>query len=154
MPSSTLLYIVLALIAGTLVAVQPGINALLSKHVAHPVQASVISFSAGLLTLLVVCLALGHKLPRPSMLLDAPWWLWIGGGMVGAFFVTTALVVAPKIGAAYWVSLVVAGQVLASLALDHFGVLGFRRQPIDWNALLGAGLVIAGVAVVSARKAG
>ncbi len=143
--------VLFALIAGVVVAVQPGINGVLSKRLEHPIQASVISFSVGWALLVAVCLALGQRLPRPSMLSGAPWWLWLGGGTVGAFFVTTALIVAPKIGAAFWIALIVAGQMAASLALDHFGVLGFARRTISLVDGVGAGLIVAGVWLLSRR---
>ena len=75
-----------------------------------------------------------------------------GGGTVGAFFVTSSLIVAPKIGAAWWVALIVAGQMGASLLLDHQGWLGFPKQPIDLPSLLGAGLVVAGVVLISLSR--
>lgn len=140
-----------AVVAGALVAVQPGINGLLRQRVEHPIQASLISFSCGLVLLTLACLGLGQRLPRPSMLGNAPWWMWVGGGAVGAVFVTSALVVAPKIGAAYWVALIIAGQMLASLWLDQHGWLGFAQRPIGWHGLLGAMLVIAGAALISMR---
>jgi transporter family-2 protein len=147
----SVLYLVAALVAGSLVAIQPGINGLLSKRLDHPIQASVISFSVGWAVLVLACLGLGQRLPRPSMLETAPFWLWLGGGTVGAFFVTTALIVAPKIGAAYWVALIVAGQMATSLCLDHFGVLGFARRTITWEGIAGSLLVVAGVALMSLR---
>ncbi|HJL39373.1 MAG TPA: DMT family transporter, partial [Polyangiaceae bacterium LLY-WYZ-15_(1-7)] len=109
--------------------------------------------SIGWATLVVTCLGLGQRLPRPPMLGEAPWWMWLGGGAVGAFFVTTALIVAPRIGAAYWVALIVAGQMGASMLLDHHGWLGFAKRPIDLTVVFGALLVVAGVALISYGKA-
>lgn len=149
---SSVAYFLFAVVAGAVIAIQPGINGQLSKRLEHPIQASIISFSVGWALLVVSCLALGQRLPRPSMLGSAPLWLWLGGGTVGAFFVTTSLVVAPKLGAAVWVALIVAGQMVASLALDEFGVLGFRQRPIGWQGVLGAVLVVAGAALVSMRR--
>lgn len=151
---TSVLYVVVAFVAGAVVAVQPGINGTLSKRLDHPIQASVISFSVGWAVLVVSCLGLGQRLPRPSMLQSAPWWLWLGGGTVGAFFVTTALIVAPRIGAAYWVALIVAGQMAASLLLDHYGLVGFAKREIGWEGIVGALLVICGVALMSLRRAG
>ncbi|MBK8980149.1 MAG: DMT family transporter [Planctomycetes bacterium] len=154
MGAPSFLLVLVALAAGAIVAIQPGINGALYRRLEHPIQAAVISFTVGWATLVAACLALGQRLPRPSMLASAPWWLWLGGGTVGACFVTTALIVAPRIGAAWWVALIVAGQMLASLALDHFGLLGFRQRPIDPRTLLGAGLVIAGVTLISLARRG
>lgn len=152
MGSLSLVYVLAALLAGAVVAVQPGINGMLRGKLEHPIQASVISFTVGTLVLVVSCLGIGERLPRPSMLREAPWWLWLGGGTVGAFFVTTSLIVAPRIGAAWWVALIVAGQMVASLVLDHFGWVGFRRQGIDLQSVLGAVLVVGGVLLISLSR--
>jgi transporter family-2 protein len=146
--------VVVAVIAGAIIAIQPGINGMLSRRLDHPIQASVISFTVGLLFLVVTCLALGQRLPRPATLKDVPLWVCLGGGMVGAFFVTTSMIVAPKIGAGVWVALIVAGQMAASLALDHFGILGFRPRAIGWQGYLGALLLVAGAALVCLRRTG
>ena len=151
MTSTTLLFTGFALVAGAVVALQPGINGVLSKRLDHPIQASVISFTVGWLALIGTCLALGQRLPRPSMAAGAPWWLFIGGGLVGSFFVTTALIVAPKIGASIWLALVVAGQMVASLLLDHFALLGFPKAEISWVRVLGAVLVVGGVGLLSVK---
>ena len=47
-----------------------------------------------------------------------------------------------------WLGLVVTGQILASLAMDHFGLVGFEPSPIDGPKLLGVILLLAGVALV------
>lgn len=145
-------YVLVAILAGCIIAIQPGINAQLARRLEHPIQASLVSFGCGLALLVVACLGLGQRLPRPSMLESAPVWMWIGGGTVGAIFVTTSLIAAPRLGAAYWVSLIVAGQMLASLLLDEFGWLGFARRSVGWEGWLGAAFIVAGVAMVSLRR--
>ena len=77
--------------------------------------------------------------------------LQFGGGLVGAIFVTTALIFAPRIGATYWVALIVAGQMAASVALDHFGWLGFPESPASVARIAGIGLIVGGVVLVAQR---
>lgn len=138
-----------AMVAGAMVAIQPGINGQLSKRLDSPFQAAVVSFTVGLLTLTVICLVRGVAPYKLSALRSAPVWQVLGGGMVGSVFVTTALTVAPRIGAASWIALALAGQIIASLMLDHFGLIGFAKQPINLYRVLGALLVFAGVLLVS-----
>ena len=151
---TTLCQVALTFVAGALVVAQPGINGALSKRLDHPIQASVVSFTVGAALLALTCTLLGQRQPRPSMLMAPPWWMTLGGGAIGAFFVTTALIVAPKLGAAFWLAWIVAAQMLASLALDHFGVLGFAKRAVGWQGVAGAMLVIAGVALISLRGLG
>lgn len=146
---TTLMAFAGAAVAGAMVAIQPGINGQLSKRLDAPFQAAVVSFTVGMITLIVICLARGVAPYKLSALREAPIWQVLGGGIVGSIFVTTALTVAPRIGAASWIALALAGQITASLALDHFGWIGFTRQPINLYRVLGALLLFAGVVLVS-----
>jgi transporter family-2 protein len=52
------------------------------------------------------------------------------------------------VGALGLVAAGLAGQMLASLALDHFGLLGFPTHPISAGRIGGVLLITAGVALV------
>lgn len=139
---------VFGLAAGALLAVQPGANGELGRSVAHPLQASIISFGSGFALLLVVGIALGVFPPRlltPAR--EIPWWAWIGGA-IGTVMVTTSLIFAPRTGALIWLGLIVTGQIIASLILDHFGLVGYPAKPINPMRVLGALLLILGVIIV------
>jgi transporter family-2 protein len=79
-----------------------------------------------------------------------PWWAWTGG-ILGAGYITTAVVVAPRVGALALMALVIAGQLLAALVLDHFGLLGLRKIPITSSRLAGAALLLLGLFFVLRR---
>jgi transporter family-2 protein len=70
------------------------------------------------------------------------------GGLLGAVYVLTTIILAPKLGAATLIAAVVAGQMMASLILDQYGLVGFPVHPVSALRLLGAALVIAGVVLV------
>jgi bacterial/archaeal transporter family-2 protein len=70
------------------------------------------------------------------------------GGCFGAFYVLGSVVTAPKLGAAALFAFILAGQAAASLAVDHFGWVGFDENPVTPGRLLGLALVAAGVAAV------
>jgi bacterial/archaeal transporter family-2 protein len=74
-------------------------------------------------------------------------WLYYIGGLFGFIVVATIAFVFPKLGAGYAIALLVAGQCLAALVIDHYGLLGMDRSPLTPQRLLGAALVAAGVAV-------
>lgn len=78
-----------------------------------------------------------------------PAWVWVGG-LLGAFYVTASIVAAPRLGGALFVALLVTGQMAAAMALDHFGVL-VARTPISPSRVLGALLIVAGVALIMRR---
>jgi transporter family-2 protein len=92
-------------------------------------------------------LVTGTPISSLANIKDAPPVAWLGG-LLGAFFVATAVILAPRIGVAMTFSLIVAGQMLITLVLDHFGFLGLPVKEISLARIGGALLVIAGVVVI------
>jgi transporter family-2 protein len=128
-------------------AVQPAANSALAQRCEHPLQASIISFGTGLLALCLVASTLRVGWPVPSKFSGLAPWAWTGG-LLGTYMVTVSLLAAPKLGAANWIALVVAGQLGLSLVLDHYGWLGFTSQPMTWPRMVGACCLAAGVFLV------
>ena len=141
------LYLLVCLLAGALMPLQAGVNAQLARWVGHPVTASLVSFAVGTLALFAYTAAARPQLPPLAALAAAPWWVWVGG-VLGSVFVTAAAAFAPRLGAATFISITIAGQVLVSILLDHFGVVGFAARPVTGPRLLGALLLVAGVLLV------
>lgn len=144
-----LLLLAAAVATGGLIAMQPGINAGLAKHLTSPYQASLVSFTTGALVMLSICAARGVAYPRLSQLAGLSWWQVVGGGSLGALYVTLALVLAPKVGATLFVASIVAGQMLASIVLDQRGWLGFAQEAATPGKLAGAALVVLGVTLIA-----
>ncbi len=140
-------YLLFAFAAGVVLPFQAGINAELAEWVHSPVRAAFVSFLIGTLVLLAAAALVFRPLPSSGRLGDAPWWVWVGGAL-GAFYVVGAVVSAPQLGAATLIALVVAGQAMASLVVDHFGWVGFESQHISPARLVGMALVVAGVVLV------
>lgn len=143
---STWLGIILGLIAGCVMALQPLVNWRLAGQCGHPLQASIISFATGLIALLLVGLAMRVGYPVPSKLQALPMWAWTGG-LLGTYMVTVSMLVAPRLGATRWIALVLAGQITLSLILDHFGV-GYALHTISPQRLAGVLCVVVGVYLV------
>jgi transporter family-2 protein len=141
------IFVVAALFAGAGLACQAGFNSQLRVKLGHPIPAALTNFAVGLVGLLALGLATSTAVPRTEDLAAAPWWAWLGG-LVGAGYVAATAAFARKLGAAGWLSAIVTGQIVASLALDHFGLIGFRPHPMNGTRLLGAALLLAGVILV------
>jgi len=78
-----------------------------------------------------------------------PWALYVGG--IYGFIVIAALAfVFPKIGAAVTIAVLVFGQGMAALAIDHFGLLGMPQAPITLARVVGLLLVGGGIAMLRA----
>ena len=140
-------YYLFAVAAGAMLPFQFGINAQLAAWLGSPVRATFVSFVVGAAVLLVAVAALRPRSAVGRDLGAAPWWVWVGG-FFGAFYVLGSVVTAPKLGAASLFAFILAGQAIASLAVDHFGWVGFDENPITPGRLLGMALVAAGVAAV------
>jgi transporter family-2 protein len=136
--------ILVAIIVGFALPVQAGINAQLRLALGHPLTTAFASFLVGTLALGVLLLVFRVPIPAARVAAQTPVWHWTGG-FLGAAYIAVAVILAPRLGAATMIASVVAGQMLASLLLDHFGLVGFARQAATPGRLLGAGLVIVGV---------
>lgn len=136
-----------ALGIGALLAGQVGVNASLGKHLGQPVLAALASFSIGTLALLLYALVLRLPWPAPSSVTGFPWWVWLGG-LMGAVYVTASVILAPRLGVAVFTALVVAGQLVAALVMDHYGWLGIEELPVTPGRLVGAALLAAGVVLM------
>lgn len=140
-------YYLFAVVAGAVIPFQFGINVVLSRYVGGAARASLLSFAVGTLVLFVAVLAFFRGTPSGAKLAGAPWWMWVGG-VLGAFYVLGSVVTAPKLGAATFVALILAGQAAGSLTVDHYGLVGFAESPVTPGRLVGIALVAAGVAAV------
>ena len=140
-------YYLFAVAAGAMLPVQFGINAQLAAWLGSPLRATLVSFVVGAGVLLVATVLFARGVSEGRDLGAAPWWVWVGG-FLGAFYVLGSVVTAPKLGAAALFAFILAGQAIASLAVDHFGWVGFEENPITPGRLLGLALVAAGVAAV------
>ncbi|HPF06856.1 MAG TPA: DMT family transporter [Spirochaetota bacterium] len=141
------LYLVMALLAGATIPSQAGINAKLNVYTGSPVTASIVSFLAGTMTLIIFAVVTRSPIPALSSFSGAPWWIWIGG-VLGAFYVASCVILANKVGAVSMLALILAGQLLTSLVLDHYGLLGYQVQPVTIMKIIGIILIIAGVVFI------
>jgi transporter family-2 protein len=139
-----------AFLIGVVLPVQSGINAQLRIGVGHPLLAAFISFAVGTIALLGLNLVMRVPLPSGESAARLPWWYWCGG-LLGAAYIYAAVILAPRLGAATLVAVIVAGQMVASLALDHFGWVGYPQQPLTPVRTIGALLVIGGVLLIQRR---
>lgn len=134
------------LAAGMMNAIQAPTNASLVGSAGSPLNAALISFAVGTAVLLVLALAMRVK-PDLAAMRGLPWWAWMGG-VYGAFFVTVAAFATPRLGVAFVITLMIAGQLTMSIILDHVGAFGVAERPVSLPRLLGVALVFAGVILV------
>jgi transporter family-2 protein len=141
-----ILWIVMALAAGSALPIQGGINSKLGKTLASPLHAALISFSIGAAGLLVYCILIKQPVTGTG-LRQLPLGYW-AGGILGAIYVSIVILVFPKLGPGLTFSLVVAGQMVVALLLEHFNLLVANPQPINLGRILGVTLIVAGVVLM------
>ena len=139
--------ILIAMIAGVSIVTQQALNNNLRFALDSVVWPGFISYFVGLMSMVVFAIAMREPLPALGVMSRVPWWAW-SGGFFGAVFIAIAIFLVPKLGAATFIALFVAGQLLASLAFDHFGWLGLDVRPIDPTKLIGAALLVGGVVLI------
>ncbi|MEO7997280.1 MAG: DMT family transporter [Gemmatimonadaceae bacterium] len=140
----------IAVAMGMMITTQAGINSQLRMALGHPVVAAAVSFVIGTAGLLLAALVLRVPMPDMKQTTTVPLWGWTGG-LLGAAYITGSIMLAPRLGAAVLIASVMAGQLVAALVLDHFGLLGFVRQTITPVRLTGALLLFAGVYLIQRR---
>lgn len=142
-----IVWLFVVFLCGALLPLQGGLNAKLAKSISSPIYASMICFIVG---------ALGMAVYVPFTKETFSWQLLkgsditavLGGGLIGAVFITASMMALPRLGMALTFGLVVAGQVIISVLLDHFNILVAEQHAVNIWRGLGILLIIAGVVVV------
>jgi bacterial/archaeal transporter family-2 protein len=147
METMELVYVLLAIAAGSCTPIQAGINSRLGTAAGSSILAALISFAVGTLTLLAYSAILRISWPSAKVFLGLPWWVWTGGSL-GAFFVAVTIFLVPKLGAATMMASLLAGQMVASIFLDHYGLLGYPLHPTSTWRLVGVALIMAGIVLI------
>ena len=144
-----ILYALMAVAAGSFIALQASANSMFRRNLGfqEPWFAAFFSICGTFTT--AVLLMLIFRPPAPSMeaVKNTEGWNWIGGPL-GAMIVLAGAALTEKLGAAVFIALVVSGQLLCAMLLDHFALMGLARQSITWGRVAGALLVVAGVGCI------
>ena len=143
--------VALALMAGVAAPIQFAANARMGQGAGGPVTAAAISFFIGTVALLLVVagILLMRRGESPTIpgVMQVPWWAW-AGGFLGAFYVSMSIILTPRLGASPTIGFIIGGQMIASIVLDHFGLLNLPTSPVSLPKLGGAALVIIGAVIV------
>jgi transporter family-2 protein len=134
--------------AGAFVAIQAPINAELARGLGSPLAAAAISFLAGAIALGVVTFIVTRTQGTSITWREPQAWLFVAGGLLGTVYVTTSILLIPRIGAAALIAFLITGQLIAGMVIDRVGFLGVAVREISLGRLAGAGLLIVGAVMV------
>ena len=142
---SYILALIGAGIIGICVALEPTVNSGMGKYIT-PRLASFHSFLVGILLITIInVLSGGFK--EYKFIIKAPPYLWIGG-ILGVIIVYTGTRVVPIIGLVSTVTIMVAVQLIMGVIIDHFGLFGTVKVPVDISKIAGALLMIVAVKLI------
>ncbi|WP_288688830.1 DMT family transporter [uncultured Acinetobacter sp.] len=149
--SSHLLYLMpLAMGVGIAMTFQTAINSQLREYLYSPLQAALFSFLVG--TIVLACLVFFQSADKPDLatLGQIPWYLWLGG-FLGVYAISISIYTAPKLGFLTLSGLIIFGQIIMSMIVDQYGLLGTEKTAINWQRLLGGVVIFIGVLLTFQR---
>ena len=138
---------VVAVVAGALVPFQAGSNAELGRALGHPLWATLVSLVVSILVVIPIVLAMQASSPALGAVRHLPAWAWLGG-VAGAIYISSALILVPRVGATSFIVCVIAGQLITSLLLDYHGWMNLPVREISMGRVLGVTLVLVGMVTV------
>jgi bacterial/archaeal transporter family-2 protein len=137
----------LAVLAGSMLPLQAAINGQLRLKLDSPWYATLVSVLVSTIAMSLFCLLVRAPLPAIAQLSQTKWWMW-SGGLIGVIFVCAALSLTRILGATTLIASVIAGQLICSLVLDQFGLVGLPQHPITLGRAFGLILLVAGVVLI------
>lgn len=143
-------FYLLSLLAGVAVAVQTAVNSQLRTDTNNPVLTALISFGIGTVALAILYFSFFKVSPVFPAGFEFTWWKFTGG-LLGVVYVTAVVIAAPRIGAANALGFIVAGQFVAAVIIDHFGLLGMPVNSVSWWRILGIVILIGGVYLIQKK---
>lgn len=139
------------ILAGMLSATQIAVNGYLGKVVKSPIKASMISFMVGIILLAIICIVMGRKnrieQTRQEKKEKHPWWIWFGG-ILGGLYILANVTLSGKIGTGMTVIVLLIGATAGGLLVDHFGLFGSEKKPINAMKVLGVLIMVVGAAAI------
>jgi transporter family-2 protein len=138
---SVLLIILVGLIGGIAVGLQSPMASMLTQRLGIFESVFIVHVGGALIALIPLLVYSGGKLTAWR---SVPWYV-LGAGIFGLVVIGAVSYMIPRVGVAAAITSIVAGQLLISAAMDHFGLLGAAVRPIDATRILGLAVVFAGV---------
>ena len=137
----------IAFAAGVSFVFQQAVNANLRVEIGSPWWAGFVSYLGGAIIMLLAALALREPIPDVTVAARSQGISWTGG-LFGVIYIAISILLLPRLGAATVIALIVAGQMIGSLAFDHFGLFGLPMHHITAPRIAGALFLLTGVILV------
>jgi transporter family-2 protein len=143
-----ILWALMGIVAGACIATQAPINAQLGRNLGVPIAAAGVSFVAGAILLWAIAFIYSHVVDTPINFGAPAPWTFVAGGVLGAFYVFSNIMLTPMIGAAAVMALSVAGQLVGGMFLDKIGFMGMAVREISVGRVAGALMLVTGALMI------
>ena len=140
--SHAFLLAVVMIIAGVGIPIMAALNAGLGTRLGNPIPAAFVLFLLALAVTAV--LTFSNPLPSKDQVIAIPIHYYLGGLFV-AFYILSITWIAPKIGLGNAIFLVLIGQLVAAIIIDHYGLLNASKTSVIAARIAGVGLMVAGI---------
>lgn len=144
--------VLLTVLIGTLLPVQAGLNAELTKILKHPFLGAFISFAMGALTLALIIIVQRAPVGDLKRIFSIPPQYFLGG-MMGALFVGSSIFMIPRLGATTMMAAFVVGQLISSVIIDHNGWFNLPTYSVTPVRIVGIILLFSGLWLVVKKTA-
>jgi transporter family-2 protein len=141
------LFLILAVTVGMAGTAQAAINNKLNEFISNPIVVAFVSFVVGSFALLIYVVASGGQLSSIWSAKNVPWIAWTGG-ILGAYFVACTVILIPRLGVALTFSLIIAGQMVLTLIIDHYGLFDVPVRPVSLARVAGVAAIVLGVVLI------
>jgi bacterial/archaeal transporter family-2 protein len=146
---NTASYMIVAIVLGALVTVQPLLNAILARSIGSPFGATTVVIGVACLIGVVFIAVLGNGGEiNVRTLTNVPWWVYLTS-LIGVLYIAGGVVIAPVTGAFLFFVCIIGGQLIGSAVMDHLGAFGLPVREISIKRLVGLALVLGGAILVS-----
>ena len=142
-PRPKLMWRVMGILVGVYAALQAAFNGNLTKMLGSSIASGFVSYATGTILLLLL-VVFSNQLPHKTT--RGRWWMWLGGP-VGALFVVGMAQLVPHVGPGVTLLVVLIGQLLGSMAIDHFALFGARKAHVTLFRLIGVAVLAGGMYV-------
>lgn len=145
--NNQILFILLSLCAGIMIPFQSAMNAQLGKILQSSYYATLTVFFVAFISLALYIIVSRYPIPSTQEFNTAPKWSYLGGVLGGAY-ILLIVICAPKLGIGNVTVMLLLGQIIAAIVIDHFGLLKFPVHAVNWQRMIGVILMIGGMYLV------
>lgn len=132
--------ILVGLIGGAAVGVQSPIAGSMGQKVGGTASSFIIHLSGMIISGILLYLRGGEKIRFWNTL---PWYM-LGAGVFGVILYQTINVTLPRLGSTLMITLIISGQLLLGVIIDHFGWFGVPVHPVSISRVVGLLALLAG----------